>query len=97
MGRRKSKADLFTQPKVMLATKEDITTSYIQRMNKLGYVMLVIAIPDEEAHGKGSSEHIGIYGNIPDIDRQIAILREIANKIENSIDSRHDKLIRTDN
>ena len=72
------------KPKVMVATKEDISTAYIQRMSKLGYVMLVIAIPDEEAHGKGSSQNLSIFGNIPDTTMQVAVMREVADKIEAS-------------
>jgi hypothetical protein len=74
-------------PKVMVATKEDISTAYIQRMSKLGYVMLVIAIPDEEAHGKGSSQNLSIFGNIPDTAMQVAVMREVADKIEDSYEA----------
>ena len=74
-------------PKVMVANKEDISTAYIQRMSKLGYVMLVIAIPDEEAHGKGSSQNLSIFGNIPDTTMQVAIMREVADKIEDSYEA----------
>jgi hypothetical protein len=70
-------------PKVMLANKEDITTAYIQRMNKLGYVMLMICIPDEEAH-PGQSTNPSIYGNIADHAQQVAIFRDVADRIENS-------------
>src|SRR5579863_7426337 len=72
--------------KVMTATKEDLSTAYIQRMSKLGYVMLVIAIPDEEYHGKGSAQNVSILGTIPDTIMQITVMREIADKIENSFE-----------
>lgn len=83
--RKKSKADYF-KPKVMVATKEDISTAYIQRMNKLGFVMLIIAIPDEEAH-PGQSENPSVYGNIEDHAMQVAIWREVADKVEASVES----------
>ena len=82
----------FDKPKIMVATKEDITTGYIQRMNKLGYVMLILAIPDEQAHGAGSAQNVSVYGNIPDINQQVSILREIADKIEDSFDPEREKL-----
>ena len=74
------------KPKVMVATKEDLTTAYIQRMSKLGYVMLIVAIPDEAAHGPGSSQNVGIFGTIPDTKLQVAVMREVADRIENSIE-----------
>jgi hypothetical protein len=83
--RKKSKAEYF-KPKIMVANKEDISSAYIQNMNKLGYVMLVIAIPDEEAH-PGQSNNPSIYGNIQDHDQQVAIFREIADRIELSVES----------
>ena len=84
----------FAKPKVMVATKEDITTGYIQRMNKLGFVMLILAIPDEEAHGAGSSQNVSVYGNIADTDKQVAVMREIADKIEDSFDPEKGKIIK---
>lgn len=83
MKKPKDKGQYF-RPKVMTATKEDITTAYIQRMNKLGFVMLIVCIPDEQAHGKGSSQHLSVFGNMPDTAMQVAVMREVADKIENS-------------
>jgi hypothetical protein len=87
-------AQTFDKPKVMVATKEDISMGYIQRMNKLGFVMLILAIPDEAAHGPGSAQNISVYGNIADTTQQVAILREIADKIEDSFDPEKEKLIK---
>lgn len=83
MKKPKDKAQFF-RPKVMVANKEDLTTSYIKHMNKLGFVMLIICIPDEQAHGKGSSQHLSVFGNMPDTTMQVAVMREVADKIENS-------------
>jgi hypothetical protein len=79
-------AQTFDKPKVMLANKEDLTTAYIQRMNKLGFVMLIICIPDEEAHGEGSSKNVSVLGNIADTTLQVSCLREIADRIEDSFE-----------
>jgi hypothetical protein len=70
--------------RVMVANMRDISTAYVERASKLGYVMIVLAIPDEAAHGPGSSQNVSVYGNIPDTATQVAALREIADKIENS-------------
>ena len=73
------------QAKVMLANMRDITTAYVERASKLGYVMIVLAIPDPAAHGPGSEQNVSVYGNIPDTATQVGCLREIADKIENSV------------
>jgi hypothetical protein len=94
--RKKSKADYF-KPKIMVANREDLTTAYIQRLNKLGYVMLILCIPDEEAH-PGEAENVSVYGNIEDHFQQVAVLRAIADKIESSVEGMHkEPLARTDN
>ena len=83
--------------KVMVASMRDITTAYLERASKLGYVMLVIAIPDEEAHGPGSAQNVGIYGTIPSTETQVAVMREIADRIENSDEGQaKEKLNRAD-
>jgi len=87
-------AQTFDKSKIMLATKEDITTGYIQRMNKLGFVMLILAIPDEEAHGKGSAQNVSVYGNIADTALQVSALREIADKIEDSYEPDQERIIK---
>jgi hypothetical protein len=86
------------QAKVMVANMRDITTAYVERASKLGYVMIILAIPDEAAHGPGSAQNVSVYGNIPDTATQVACMREIADKIENSVDMPDKaKLARTDN
>jgi hypothetical protein len=74
------------EPKVMTANKEDLTSAYIRNMNKLGFVMLVLCIPDEEAHGAGSAQNVSVLGNIADTTTQVNVLREIADRIENSFE-----------
>lgn len=91
-------AERAYKAKVMVANMRDITTAYIERASKLGYVMLVLAIPDEEAHGKGSSENVSVYGTIPDTTLQVSVLRHIADKIEDSEEMPDKtKLARADN
>jgi len=105
MGQAKTKkangkypAERDYKAKVMVANMRDITTAYIERASKLGYVMLVLAIPDEAAHGPGSAQNVSVYGTIPDTATQVAAMREIADKIENSEEMPDKtKLARTDN
>lgn len=75
------------EPKVMIGTMESISAAYVKNVAKLGYVPLIVLIPDEDAHGPGSAQHIKIFGAIGDTKLQVAVLREVADKIENSFES----------
>jgi hypothetical protein len=71
-------------------TKEDLTAAYILSMNEREYVALILLLPSEDARQRSrqaerAQGYVGIFGNIESADKQIEVLRAVADQIERNL------------
>jgi hypothetical protein len=68
-------------------TKEDLTAAYIISMNEREYAALVLLLPSADARSRArineyNQGYVGIFGNIDSAEKQIEVLRSVADQIE---------------